>query len=70
METFKNAWRVRIVVRLTNGNDSHIDCFTEDEAHSEVERLQMHNNPSILRWHFEPVTLKQWQLERGLTHAE
>ena len=27
METLKNAWRVRIVVRLSNGNDSEIDCF-------------------------------------------
>ena len=70
METLKNAWRVRIVVRLSNGNDSEIDCFNEAEAQAEVLRLRMAENPSILRWHFEPVSFTQWQIEKGLTHEQ
>lgn len=70
MNSLLNAFRVRIVVRLTNGNDSFIDCFNEEEAHNEIKRLRMHDNPSILRWHFEPVSFKEWRLEKGLIHAD
>lgn len=66
METLKNAWIVRIVVRLKNGNDSYIDCLTEAEAEAEVLRLRMAENPSIVRWHFEPVSIEQWKIEKGL----
>ena len=63
---FENAWRIRIVVRLINGNDSLIDCLSMAEAEAEVLCLRMAQNKSILRWHFEPVSFEQWQEEKGL----
>lgn len=66
MQTNQTPWRVRIVVRLINGNDSFIDCLTQNEANEEVLRLRMSENKSIKFWRFENLTFEQWKSERDL----
>lgn len=66
IKKLEKAWRVRIVVKLINGNESYIEELSLADAEKEVLRLRMAENKSITGWHFEPVSLAEWKLNRGL----
>ena len=68
MDKFQQAWRVRITVRLKNGNDSIIDCLNKPEAEAEILRLRMAENPAIESWSLCPVSFSQWRAEKNLIY--